>query len=425
MRRQSAHPESFASFSFSFFTACALAALVALAACGDDDDGDDDGPTPDAGAPTAAYALASVVIDGDNRTTYVQVLPGLPTGHVTNTAAIEIAGNGVMLTQGRNVFVGLAEEPTWVRYTVGADGAIAESGRLSFANLGLAAIDYGNTIVDATTAVSVASAEHLAIVWNPTTMTITGTVDLPHLAPADAAFATEVWTTLAHDGKVYIPGRWADWTHGAILAKVQMTIFDPVARKVVAVAEDDRCASGGRAVFGKDGHLYVMGDGRNYAAQMYANAAGTPAPKNCLLRIKSGATDFDPDFHVEIPALTGGYESVGELETAVQGSGLAFSKLFYPAELPDGVEPTSFDFWGYPAFKMWRIELGDEPKAVVVEGAPFSTIGFEGSEVGGKLYSGEASEAATSKVYEIDPQTNVAVEKFTMDGYFYGLNQLD
>jgi hypothetical protein len=76
-------------------------------------------------------------------------------------------------------------------------------------------------------------------------------------------------------------------------------------------------------------------------------------------------------------------------------------------------------------FKMWRIELGDEPKAVVVQGAPFSTIGFEGSEVDGKLYSGEASEAATSKVFEIDPQTNVAVEKFTMDGYFYGLNKLD
>ena len=392
----------------------ALTLVLALAGCGDD------APPPVAGA--AGYVLASVVITPEGRTTYVQALPELPTGHVTNTSAIELPGNGTMLAHGRDVFIGLAEEPTWVRYSVGDDGRLAETGRMSLANLGLSAIDYGNTIVDDTTAVSVSSEQYLAVVWNPADMTITGTIDLAHLKVP--GYTAEVWTTLTHDGKVYVPGRWSNWDDGLILPRVMMTILDPVARTVVAVAEDDRCASGGRAVFGADGYAYVMGDGRNYAIQMYAHARAETPPANCLLRIAPGATDFDPAFHVEIPALTGGFESVTELETAVQGSGIGFTKVFYPAQLPPGVEPKTFDFWSYPAFKTWRLELGDTPTAVEVQGVPYSTLGFEGASVGGKLYSGESPDYTTSTIYEIDPVASTAVQKFTMDGLFYGLREL-
>lgn len=395
-----------------------LAALAAATAGCSDGGGGDGGE-----AAAANYALASVVIDADgNRTTYVQTVESLDDGPFTNKSAIELPGNGVVLVHGTSIYAGLTEEPTWVRYSPGDDGVIQETGRLSLLNTGASYVDYGNVIVDGDTAVSVLSNPPLAVVWSPAAMEILGEVDLSFLARD--GYELEVWTTSAHDGLVYIPGRWADWEGGHIFAGVSTTILDPKKLQVVGTATDDRCASGGRVVFDADGYAYVMGDGRNYSIQMFANAAGEAAPTNCLLRIAPGATTFEQDYFHEIPSLTGGLESISELETARQGSGLAFAKMFYPAELPDGVEPVDFSFWSYPAHRMWRIHLADPPSAEVVEGVPFSTIGFGGSVVGDHLFSGESPDGATSEVYETDPDANQASLRFTMDGYFYGLHEL-
>lgn len=394
-------------------TVSGLAALAIMSACG----GDDGSHTTASG-----YALASVVIDADdNRTTYVQVIDSLDAGPFNNETAIELAGNGVVMAHGKDIFVGLAEEPTWVRYSVGANG-IEETGRLSLVNTGATYIDYGNAIIDDTTAVSVLSAVPSAIVWNPQTMEIKGEIPLPHLVRE--GYEVEVWTTATHEGLVYVPGRWANWTSGTIYPGVSMTIIDPKTMRIVATADDDRCASGGRPVFDAAGNAYVMGDGRTYSIQMFANAAGTPAPQNCLLRIKKGETDFDPTYFYTIPSLTGGPEAIGELDTAADGTGIAFAKMFHREKLPPGVEPVDFAFWDMPVHKTWRLHLTEPPTAEEVQSAPFSTIGFTAAAVDGHLFSPEASTPSTTDVYEIDPTANTATLRFQMDGYFYGIYKL-
>lgn len=379
--------------------------------------------TPDDDAPKGAsdgFVLGSVVITPDGRTTYFQVVPELD-GEVTNEAAVEAPGNGVILSRGRDVFLGLAESPEWVKYTVAEDGTLAETGRLSLANEGFSYVDYGNVLVSDEVAVSVSSASLVAVVWNPRTMQIVRTIPLPHLQRD--GYDVEVWTTVAQDGLVYVPSRWSDWTGGRIWPGVQTTILDPVAGEIVAIATDDRCASGGRAVRGDDGYTYVMGDGRSYSAQMFANAGGDPAPANCLLRIPPGETAFDPDWSVEIPSLTGGLEVATELETPAPGSSTGFAWMFHEDELPDGVEPVDFGFWGYPVFGLWRLALGDEPTAAPVEGVPHGVLGFGGSAVDGNLYVG-LGDTEQSVVYEVSPDGE-ARETLTMDGYFYHLARLE
>jgi hypothetical protein len=393
-------------------------ALAAAALCGCKES---DGPTTNTGE--ARYVLASVVINAESeRTTYVQTISSLDSGPFDNKSAIELAGNGVVIAGKQNFYVGLAQAPTWVKYGLNDSGAIEEQGRLSLLNTGASAIDYGNAIVDEETAVSVLTNPPLAVVWNPATMSIRGEIDLSSLARA--GYALEVWTTVAHDGRVYIPGRWSDWGLGRIFPTVSITIIDPKELKIVATVQDDRCASGGRVVFGADGYAYVMGDGRNYSIQMFANANGSTAPTNCLLRIPPGGTSFDPGYYYTIPSLTGGLESITELETARDGTGLAFAKMFYPDKLPAGVKPVDFAFWDYPAHKLWRIHLAAPPTAEEVQGIPFSTIGFAGSVLEGQLYTGESPDGSTSQVYETDPDTNTAHLRFTMDGYFNGLYSL-
>lgn len=392
-----------------------LAPCLALAACSSSDD--------DQVMGKGSYVLGSVVIDAEGtRTTYVQTIESLDAGPFDNDAALEMPGNGVLMAHGEHLFVGLAEEPTWIRYTLAEGGGLEKTGELSLLNFGARYIDFGNAVVDGETAVSVLSNPPVAVIWNPSTMEIRGTVGLEHLARP--GYELEVWTTVAHGGLVYIPGRWADWQGGRVLDGVSLTILDPKAMKVLAVAEDDRCTSAGRIVFDEAGYGYVMGDGRTYCSQMYALARGEEPGENCFLRLPPGGTDFEEDYYHSVPSLTGGLEAIGELDTAQQGSGIGFAKLFYRDHLPEGVEPVDFTFWGYQAHKMWRFELGDPPVAREVEGIPFAAIGFNASNMGGRLYSGESPDGAVSDVYEIDPATNRATLKFRMDGYFNGLFEL-
>ncbi|MGC3997086.1 MAG: hypothetical protein QM767_06015 [Anaeromyxobacter sp.] len=390
-----------------------LLAGLAAAGCGSD------GGSEEAIDPH--YILGSVVIDAEGRTTYVQAIESLDAGPFDNSHAVEVPGNAVLLARGRQVFVGRTDAPLWIRYEVDAKGHLAETGRMSISSTGATAVDYGNALVDAETAVSVLSDPPKAVVWNPSTMTIKGTVDLSFLSRE--GYGLEVWTTVAHEGKVYVPGRWADWTGGRIYPAVSLTILDPATLSVVGTAYDERCASGGRPVFDEDGYAYVMGDGRTYSIQMYANAAGEEAPQNCLLRIAPGETDFQEDWYHAIPALTGGVEAIDELQSA--SAGVGFAKLFYEDLLPDGVEPVDFSFWSIPVHKLWRFTLGDVPVAEEVDGSPFSVVGFTGAAMGGHLFTGESDDGATSQVYETDPVTNTASVRFTMDGYFYGLWTLD
>ena len=181
--------------------------LAALVGC---EEAEETSSKPPAVTGSGHYVLGSVVIDPDDaRTTYVQAIDSLDDGPFDNSSAIELPGNGVILADESNFYVGLAEEPTWVRYTLDEHGEIEETGRLSLANFGVSSIDYGNVLVDERTAVSVLSDPPLAVIWDPAKMIIKGEIELNQLERE--GYELEVWTTVAHDGRVYIPGRWSDW----------------------------------------------------------------------------------------------------------------------------------------------------------------------------------------------------------------------
>jgi hypothetical protein len=377
-----------------------------------------DGPATEP-AETERFLLASITIDADgNRISYAQVIDHL-SGHFDNDSAIEAPGNAVFLTRGSDFFYGLAESPTWVRYAT--DGGFRETGRLSFANFGVTYMDFANVIVDDDTAVSVLTGPAVAVVWNPTTMSVRGMIELPHLVRE--GFELEAFTTVARDGLVYVPGKWVNWETADVVQSVSITILDPKTLSIVGVAEDDRCGAGGRVTFDRRGYAYVMGDGRNQSMQVFAAARGEPVVPNCLLRIPPGGSDFEPDYYYEIPSLTGGLDSMTELESASStlDDGIGFTMMMYPERIPDGLDRVNFEHWGQPAFKMWRIVLGDVPVAEAVAGANFSVVGFPATGVAGKLYNPESADGSESSVFAIDPQTNTAALQFTMDGYFAAL----
>ena len=396
--------------------------IAAAGGCGGSEPGD---AAPDSGGEVSPlYSLGSIVYQPDgSRTTYIQTITSLDVARVSNAGAIELPGNGVHLAHGGHVYMGLAEEPTMVRYTPDAGGTLYENGRLSFLNLGLTGTGFGNAFASDDKAYMVSEEQYVAVVWSPRTMEILTTLDLSYLQKD--GYDAEFWTVTHYQGRVYVPVRYANWDDGRIDRSVTLVIIDAETDVILATASDARCHSGGRPVFAPGGDAYVMADGRNWSAQLFATVSSRPVPANCLLRIRAGALAFDPDFLVEIPALTGGLESATELETGSDGGGVAFAKMFYPDQLPPTVPIAGdFAFWEQPAFKMWRIELGDTPGATPVADVPFSALAWEGASVDGKLYTGESPDYASSRVFEIDPASNRAVPRFEMDGTFYGLHKL-
>lgn len=379
-------------------------------------------PVADAGAAQPKrFVLGTVTIDADgNRMSYAQIVDEL-SGHFSTKNGIETGGNATFLSRGKNFFYGLAEAPEWVRYST-QDG-FEETGRLSFLDFGITYMDYSNVVVDDATAVSVLTEQYVAVIWNPKTMEIVDTVDLAYLY--EDGYSLEAWTVVAHDGLVYIPGKWVNWSAPTVKQKVSISVLDPKKKKILGVAEDERCGAGGRVTFDAKGYAYVMGDGRNQSMQVFAKANGEPTVDNCLLRIPPGETEFEADFFYRIPDLTGGLDSMTELEAADVGGGIGFTMMMYRDRIPEGTDEVNFAHWSLPAYKMWRIVLGDEPRAEVVKGADFSVVGFSGSGVNGKYYSAQSEDGSESAVYELDPQENTSTLKFTMDGYYSGLYPIE
>ncbi|HSC86766.1 MAG TPA: DUF4374 domain-containing protein [Polyangiaceae bacterium] len=409
-------------------TLLAFAALTTLGTslltwgCSNDAAPDGAGGAGGGAAGGRRYVLGTVNIAADgNRMSYAQIIDELG-GHYDAADGIEAAGNAVFLASGSSFFYGLAEEPTWVKYSTDG-GKFEEVGRLSFAKYGLSYTDFSNVIVDEETAVSVITSAYVAVVWNPKTFEIVGEIDVSHLQ--HEGYDLEGWTMVAHDGLVYLPGRWANWTDLAVEQLVSMTILDPKKLEVVGVAEDDRCGSGGRITFDADGYGYVMGDGRNQSMQTFAALEGEESVPNCLLRIAPGQTDFEEDYFFEIPELTGGLDSMDELEAPAVDAGLGFTLMKYEELIPEDADRANFEHWSVPAYKKWRITLGDEPKAEEVNGANYTVVGFTSSAVDGKLYTSESADGSESTVFEIDPATNTATKKFTTQGYFSALLPLE
>jgi hypothetical protein len=113
-----------------------------------------------------------------------------------------------------------------------------------------------------------------------------------------------------------------------------------------------------------------------------------------------------------------------ELEPGDIDSGIGFAMMYYEDKLEGEPDIVNFEHWQQRIYKMWRIVLGDEPKAEEVKGAEFSVVGFSGSSIGNKLYSGASPDGTETTVVEYDPDANTATPRFEMKGYFSGLMPL-
>ena len=134
---------------------------------------------------SSLYAVMYEVFsaDSDESSSYLNVFDSLDIKEIDSQGGREFAGGRAFLQSYNNwVFIGEPSSPTILRFSLGDDGELNEDGTLSLGNYGLedAAIDdWGVNFISPTKAYFFTLKEGVTVVWDPSTMEITGEIPAP------------------------------------------------------------------------------------------------------------------------------------------------------------------------------------------------------------------------------------------------------
>lgn len=364
------------------------------------------------GAPADPLYALSVEVrtpEGSAEGTYVQTVDAVPSGAVDNDTAFELSGIGRVFSDGESVYLADGGAPALTRYAVGDDGELTESGRISFAEEGVTFITNTVVFVSPTKAYYLSNEILEVIIWDPSQMTITGSIDFSELQRE--GFTDQNQMTVApevvRDGMMYAAVTYSELAAGRFERGVQMAVFDTSDDSLVGVIEDERCDGAGvGAGLGDDGAIYVHADNFLNFLSFFDDTAGP----TCVLRIPAGAMGFDPDYQVDLPDLTGG------LNTSRFGFGTPTRS--YVMALRDDLVQEARDLSRSPVLELWEVDLIGETGRKI-EGAPLSTL-FAALffRVDGTMYVGLSDVFDASTVWSMDLATGEAQQAFTTPGLF-------
>src|SRR5688572_28959560 len=133
--------------------------------------------TPEPSTPEPAYLLGTRIFDDTTTMSYFHVVPGLDADvSVDVQSGIEVSGSAKLFSAYDLGWfaIGSGESPTVTRYELGADGALVERESMSLLAQGVS--DLWDTLyfVSPTKAYYPDRDGGQIIIWNPTTMQVTG-----------------------------------------------------------------------------------------------------------------------------------------------------------------------------------------------------------------------------------------------------------
>jgi hypothetical protein len=375
--------------------------------------GSDPGPSSE-----PLYAIASTSFGPEGDTSYVALVPSLGAStSIDYERVLEVAGGASVFGQSGGRFFGLGkgEEPTITRFDVGADGVPVEAGKLSLLAYGISNtwLDPGLVpILSETKAYVIDSTQMQVIVWNPSTMTVTGSFPLEGVSLPDHETLFEPDPTL-RDGQLLIV---ALHNREDVTAPVStLVVLDVESDRLERVARDERCGGLWDSVLDSRGDLYLATGVWDAAQNRTLGDAISGAP--CLLRVNAGQTEFDPEYFVELSTLSAG-QTAGAL---VAGTGdQAFIKVLDETGLGDIGSESFDDVWSGAHWQWWRIELGSTEPAEATASQQPSAAASGMLSVDGAAFVRNAS-ADFSETTLLDMSGDEPRAELTLRGFPYGI----
>lgn len=342
-------------------------ALSLLAGCGGGTTGPTE-PTPTAGP---LYAITTQILTTDEGQSYVLVTDKLDdAGALDLSKAIELPGRalGVGIPKSGTLYVGGSEDATVTRYDLSADGQLVKGATVSFAGKGVTSIgEYQNQFqfISATKAYYFDGRTSQAIVWNPTDMSITGTISLPGLT-VDGTVLTFSTFPIRRDNQVVMLAAWRPDSSVGITQQAGVVVID-TRTDTATIVKDTRCGFVRDGAIASDGLLYMATE--SYGASVYRVASDkTPTP--CMLRFNLDTRAFDPSFFVELKTLAGG-STGGSLVPGPNGA--TYLRVLDETLFPVTADTNPRVLASASAWKWWQVQFGDKPTAAPVAALPATT----------------------------------------------------
>ncbi len=374
---------------------CVAAVALAVTACGSSDDTAIQ-PGAAGTAPGVMVAVATRSPEGTNF--YVGAYPALP-AQVELSDMIETPSGQNAATFNGYIYVWSPDSGVYTRYAVDDQLRLSDAGAVSFMSFG----GTGNVMtsfISATRAYSMTRDNMQIIVWNPDEMTVTGSIDTSSaLDPSYPSF--DYGEPVLFGDYVAWPILWYDYDNFDFKPSVDL-IFASASTDAPAFARSDARCGGGWSLFtDPEGDLYALGNAWFGFAHFFDREPARQ-PNDCLLRIPSGSTEFDPAFSVDLnraagtPAVYHTWHTTGRSVVAA---------VWDPASDPSTLTNPD-DYWVTPMQrKLLRIdEQVSEPLAGIPNSAVFSTLNYR---LDGELYmlmsegSSGAEGDARSSLYRI------------------------
>lgn len=352
--------------------------LFLLAGCGDSDEG----PGAGNGGDGARFAIPTEIFGADfaSSTSYVPLAASLDVERVAIDQARELNGRATMAVIGNWVFLASSTAPIIERFRATASGALEADGRLSFANHGVpeyfAIDDWGATVVNAQKAYLFNGTDGSHVVWNPTTLEITGEIpgpgvgrdgyQLESIAVVRGTRMYRVFTLLNYD------------TWEFLAAPQYLAVYDVEADKLLEVVEETRCPQlYSRPFIDEAGDIYFS----NFIWTPVLSLTGS-YPKSCALRVKNGADTFDPDFQLSFADLTGGRPG-GILRYL--GDGKALLDVFHAERATIDAATDAQELANSTNWRLWSVDLNGKTGAPL-DGFDFKAAGYQDVHVDGRSF---------------------------------------
>jgi hypothetical protein len=357
--------------------------------------------------PDAIYALTTQIFGETENQSYVLLTKTLDenTELSLDDAVVEIAGRalGTGPDEGGVLFVASELAPTITRYDLTENGGLSGGSSVSFLGRGVTKFgEYGGQFqyVSEEKAYWFDGPTAQVVVWNPSTMKVTGSVSLASLAHEGEVLsftAAPVWK----GDKLYT---FAAWRAGLVVSERVAVVVVDTATDTATIVEDTSCGYVRDGVLASDGKLYLATEAFGSAAH-HLNG-DNPAP--CLLRFDTSDDSFDDTFNVELSSLFGG-DTAGTL--VVGPDNQAFLRVLDASAVPEGTDNprvlASAAAWGWA-----KLTPGDTPmvtKLTSVAPGSGSVLPFKlGQRMFAPLFvDGESTEFL--ELTEAGPSTDEAI----------------
>lgn len=383
---------------------------ITLIGCSDDTPTKKDDPNPI----TLNFGITTVSGAWPNQTSYIQGVEDLNFSTIGNEKALELNGNSGTVSYNKALYASPFGAPaTLVKYSFNDNGNTIEEERIVVPGANTFSTVYFES--ESVAYASVAGGISKLIIFNPTTMRITGEVPLTSITKRfPEATRTYYLDMMARDSKLFMglhyENNFAPLNDSAYVAVIDLN--QKVVEKIIADKRTGMVFGGQAANTGmikaSNGDIYVQGLG--------TKLSGGNSPSG-LLKISNGQTSFDPNYFMDMQNATGNV-CYGIYQTP---NGRSFT-----AKVEDETDFYEFKT-GEPQFKYFELDLENKSSLGAVPGLP-TTYGSRRMIIlpykDNKLLFTTATNDENA-VFSFDTTSNTSSKLFTSTGgYISGIEDL-